>query len=328
MPSVNCNLCGCSRYRTVRQLNVSGVAYTYVDCDSCGLVWLNPQPSISEINAYYSKSYRYNNFLKNPHRRQERLRERLAESCAGRSTGRLLDIGCGFGFLLAQARSAGWEVEGIELSASCRQYAHERFGLVLREALEQCSGLFDVIVLNHSLEHFANPLQVLQSCKKLLAPDGTLVIKVPNFSSFSSSALRQGWGWLSPPAHLYQFTPETLGKIVEAAGFSRVSHYTATGDAALLVPHLAGAVLRLIPESLLIRRIFNGTAYQIGGWLPERINNSIYRILRKPFAGMLAQRDLGSELTMIIGHSMNHSSERDSLSRKCPRFAQHAGVAC
>jgi 2-polyprenyl-3-methyl-5-hydroxy-6-metoxy-1,4-benzoquinol methylase len=137
--------------------------------------------------------------------------------------GRLLDVGCGLGILLDVARSEGFEVAGVEVSSYASAVARDRFNLDVRTGLLQETRFsdeeFDIIILNHVLEHVPNFWTDLAEAKHLLKPNGLLVVGVPNFDSLFRLLLGSRWPSLLPDQHLWQFTPVTLNRLLTAAGF-------------------------------------------------------------------------------------------------------------
>ena len=81
---------------------------------------------------------------------------------------------------------------------------------------------FDAITLYHVLEHVHAPSTYLGRIARLLAPDGVVLIAVPNFRSWERRLFRERWTWLDVPIHLHHFEPERLRTLVEAVGL-RVS---------------------------------------------------------------------------------------------------------
>lgn len=101
----------------------------------------------------------------------------------------LLDVGCGMGTFLLQARASGWKVTGLELSAAEAAYAREQRALTVRERsieakTEFAPGFFDVITLFGVIEHLANPKTAIEECARLLAGDGLLVVQTPAEDGF------------------------------------------------------------------------------------------------------------------------------------------------
>jgi len=135
---------------------------------------------------------------------------------AGARTGRLLEVGIGSGALLVHLRDAGFDVEGCDLSESVARHARERHGLRVHVApLERLDGAFDVIVMNHVVEHVSDPVGLLRAARERLAPGGVLHVAVPNVASWDASLP----GWTSyQPYHLVYFTPGALALAARRAG--------------------------------------------------------------------------------------------------------------
>ena len=150
------------------------------------------------------------------------------------STVRLLDIGCGDGRLMCelhqrfQQRGVTAIPCGIEVSDQLAQTASahvEPLGgkIVKRNAIDGCQALqgeeFDLIMMSCFLEHEAQPLVLLQGLKPLLATHGAIVIKVPNYGSWNRMIRGSRWCGYRFPDHVNYFTPNTLRRVAQEAGF-------------------------------------------------------------------------------------------------------------
>lgn len=201
-------------------------------CAGCGLEFVSPRLSFDELA---DKVYADNYF---PVRDASAKRSEEAtayfggqvrrfEKLLGR-TGTVLDIGCGNGAFLDFARENGWEIAGADIGLS--PDAHT-LGCPLWEGrlqdidFEGC--LFDVIRLNHVLEHTQEPVKELEICRRLLTPGGILYISVPNIAGLSprlkslQSRLHlksHRWRHYAAMHHLFFFTPVTLRAAIERAG--------------------------------------------------------------------------------------------------------------
>lgn len=144
----------------------------------------------------------------------------------GHNDGLLLDVGCGTGDFLASMRSAGWEVEGTELSKAAASTCADVGLRVSRVELQQLSApadTFDVITMFNVLEHVRDPIGDLQAAHALLRPGGCLVIQVPNdFSLLQQAGVEyqgmQPW-WIAVPDHLNYFDYPSLHATLRHAGF-------------------------------------------------------------------------------------------------------------
>jgi len=145
--------------------------------------------------------------------------------------GRVLDVGCGTGELLAHFERQGFAPVGIEPAVEAAELAQAR-GLkaycktveeyVSRHQAEQGEP-FDGITLVNVLEHVPHPVQVIEACRQMLRPSGVLLIRVPNdFSELQAAAHAQVGGrrwWVAAPDHINYFDFESLSALLERLGF-------------------------------------------------------------------------------------------------------------
>lgn len=133
--------------------------------------------------------------------------------------GTVLDIGCSNGVFLDLF--AGSETWGVEPSGS-GDIAKKKGHKILKIAFEKANlpeNYFDLIILNHVVEHMEDPRLVLKKIKPLLKTAGIVFIDVPNFGSLSSKILGKKWPYLLPEEHKSQFTKESLTKLLIENGF-------------------------------------------------------------------------------------------------------------
>jgi 2-polyprenyl-3-methyl-5-hydroxy-6-metoxy-1,4-benzoquinol methylase len=135
--------------------------------------------------------------------------------------GRLLDVGCGNGELLARARGLGWDVGGIEPDPTASQVARSSGIPILASRLDEAAlpaESFDAITLSHVVEHLLEPVATLRQCARVLKPGGRLVLATPNTHSLGHGYWRKNWVGLDPPRHIFLFSPRSLRRCVEEAG--------------------------------------------------------------------------------------------------------------
>ena len=225
---VNCNLCGNDNTTPLEQGNSP---YQVVKCKECGLIYLNPQPLIQLLYQHYDEAY-YRPWIEEQAKERHRLwdrRLRQIERC--KSKGRLLDVGCGEGTFIHLAQLKRWEVWGTEVSVWACKHIKDKWGIdVKRGELIDVSlpnDYFDAITLWHVLEHTKDPLGNLIKAKKVLKPDGILVIAVPNVRNYIYKTAYmliklkrlQLFSLNEREIHLYHFSANTLRKMIEKAGF-------------------------------------------------------------------------------------------------------------
>ena len=136
--------------------------------------------------------------------------------------GRLLDVGCGDGSFLDLARTCGWDVCGLDPDPEAVANATKRNLTVLEGDIEYFSDhteQFDVITLNHVIEHVHDPIKVLKICFALLKPGGQIWLETPNVDSFGRMFFKKNWRGLEAPRHLVLFNQRSLAEILISAGF-------------------------------------------------------------------------------------------------------------
>jgi SAM-dependent methyltransferase len=167
----------------------------------------------------------------------ERSRKDLPERCLHwlrallryrRPPGRLLEIGASHGGFLRLARLAGFDASGIEMSPSVVDLARRTFDVDMQlgplEAAGFCDDAFDVVVAFDVLEHFRDPSGALREIRRVLLPDGILILQTPDYPAQSmrdlSSAHDAFLEHLRAPEHVYLFSKRAASAILASTGFS------------------------------------------------------------------------------------------------------------
>lgn len=143
-----------------------------------------------------------------------------------RPGGRLLEIGCAYGFFLKEAQ-ASFEVHGIELAKGAVDACH-RDGLcnvhqgIVDENTLKCIGSVDAIVMLDVIEHLSNPIDTLRHCSKILNPGGVILITTGDFGSFVARLTGHRWRLMTPPQHLWFFSQKSITNIATSLNLSIV----------------------------------------------------------------------------------------------------------
>jgi len=207
---------------------VTGDPFEIRRCGACGLALTWPAPG--NMERYYPDAYygdagekRFIGPVEGLQRALYGSRVNLVEKALGRGGCRVLDVGCGRGFLLDAFRRRGWTVEGTEMSDASSSHARDVLGIPVHlgriEELSLPAESFDAATLWHVLEHVTTPGTMLDAIRKVLRPGGVLLVSVPNFGSPEARATGAGWFHLDVPRHLVHFTPDTLDATLRASGF-------------------------------------------------------------------------------------------------------------
>jgi 2-polyprenyl-3-methyl-5-hydroxy-6-metoxy-1,4-benzoquinol methylase len=132
--------------------------------------------------------------------------------------GDLLDVGCGTGYFLSVCRNNGWRIEGVELSDLAGSKAEERTGQPIfpsTDVLEETGKKFDVITLWHVFEHLYDINASFAQLKRLLKPDGTLILALPNPVGADARHYQEYWAAYDVPRHLSHFSPKAVRLLTE-----------------------------------------------------------------------------------------------------------------
>lgn len=218
-----------------------------VECATCGLARLHPMPSDDEIASLYAEAYftacteevgahgkrAYMDLAADGHasRRRDAIRlDRLLCGASGRR-GRFCEVGCGPGFFLAEMRSLGWQVQGLEISEFAARHARDALGLEVEQGSLVPGKLpretFDAILLGDVLEHLPRPREALTAVWCSLVPGGAVAVVVPSTLNLLSArlgmAVYRSRGRSKtlrlPPYHLFEYTPRSLRTMLETSGF-------------------------------------------------------------------------------------------------------------
>lgn len=203
-------------------------------CPRCGLVYISPRLTAQAMSYVYgadAEATISHNYCWNGASNGFRFAGILRRLKAIRPEGELLDIGCGTGQFLVEAKRAGrWTVTGLEphepAAAHARRAAECSVHNAALDDVSWESGSFDIITMFGVLEHLHDPRGVLQHVLRLLRPGGVLAVYVPNFHYLRLKDagliawLRTGrWSNLHPQEHLFQYTPQSLRQMLDNTGF-------------------------------------------------------------------------------------------------------------
>lgn len=211
-----------------------------------GFLELSDKPSQEELVNYYASKY-YQNELANYRKKYSDLeaevitqrvdqRAQKVFSICGNIKGKLLDIGCGEGFVLSYFLKLGWEVTGIDFSKAgveqmnpdCLEYLEQGDVFELLDQKINLDKNYDVVWLGNVIEHVLDPLALLNSLKKIVHEKSIVIAIVPNDGNayheflYDNKLIPSRW-WVAIPDHISYFTADSLKQTVEATGWECIA---------------------------------------------------------------------------------------------------------
>ncbi|MCF8272924.1 MAG: class I SAM-dependent methyltransferase [Flavobacteriaceae bacterium] len=230
-------------YLSVKDFSVSGETFDLIYNEEFDFLETSPQPLLEKLPDYYkSEDYishtdsKRNLFEKTYHSIKKIALKRKLKLISLYSNGEktLLDFGCGTGDFLQVAKDNGWDVLGIEPNNEARKIANYKtnnsvYNSESLKILKESS--FDVITLWHVLEHIPNLKEHFSMFQKLLKPNGTLIIAVPNFKSYDAKFYKNFWAAFDVPRHLWHFSKTAISKLVSIENMQVVKTYPMVFDA-------------------------------------------------------------------------------------------------
>ena len=232
--SLRCSACGAS----ARDEYLYAVgAFSIHRCTACGLGRTLTPPGFDPTTIYTKEYFQggqvdgyadYQGSRKHLAREFEHALKEMGR--VGLSHGRLLEVGCAYGYFLDQAR-ASFSVSGIELAEDAVAACVARGLDVVRQpddAFFAQRAPFDAVVMLDVIEHLERPDDVLGDLHARLRPGGLLMLTTGDFGSLAARTMGRKWRLMTPPQHLWFFTVESIKALLARKGYRvvRVTHPT------------------------------------------------------------------------------------------------------
>jgi len=227
MKQIKCHICDSDKTRFLKKEG----NWNIVQCELCGLVYVNPQPEEDFLKEHY-QSYLPESLddIDGWEKMMSGVFEeslKIINKITGARRGKLLDIGCAHGFFIEAALNAGWEASGIDLSKRAVQYADSRGLEVSNSTLfekKYKNNYFDVITMFYVLEHLPDPGKYLKEIHRVLKPSGVLLVRVPHTTPIVKmlKMFNISNTLYDAPSHLTDFSPQSLKRILEKTGFNAI----------------------------------------------------------------------------------------------------------
>ena len=204
-------------------------------CNRCKHVWLSKRLPKNKIRNAYINYY--------THQSKDRMiKNKLVNNLFMKLYGadifrqfhdtskRVLDVGCGNGDYLNSLKKRGIEYcVGIDFDKNAVEYCISK-GLNVKcqtvEELALSNEKFDIIVINHVVEHIYDFREFLNAVRKLLNKDGYICIRTPNNNSVSQVIFGKFWRGLEPPRHINLFSRKSLYAVISEFDFINIKNYT------------------------------------------------------------------------------------------------------
>lgn len=271
-----CPLCG-SRELGASEYNFA--PYRVVQCRDCGLWYLSPRLKVSTMMALYSDdayfegsnglSEGYSDYAlqEKPLRATfRRFMKQLGDM--GITSGSLLEVGCGYGYLLEEARPYFNKLIATDFSPGAVEKAAQKADRVYLggiEALPQ-DERFDCIIAVEVIEHIYDPNRFVASLKAMINPGGWLVLATPNMGSWWRKVLNKRWPSFKLPEHVTYFDQRTLTALFEKHGF----------DSMRRIPSPHAFPLAVVMEKLGIN--LSSGAGEANIWIPDVVLSMAARL--------------------------------------------------
>ncbi|TWI01166.1 methyltransferase family protein [Flavobacterium tiangeerense] len=211
-------------FLTVKDYSVSKETFELYHDEDLDMLITSPQPSLENLGKYYEsvdyishtdskrslfeKAY---HFVKNI-----ALKNKLdLINSFQPNKGSILDIGAGTGDFLSVAKQNGWQTIGVEPSEKAKTIAKNKGVSFVEKTAVLENHSFDVITMWHVLEHVPNLEEQILELKRLLKPNGTLIVAVPNFKSFDAKQYGTFWAAYDVPIHFWHFSKTAIKMLFE-----------------------------------------------------------------------------------------------------------------
>ena len=214
-------LCSSDQFSKVVSFDRYGLWYPVVICKNCGLIQSNPQLLDEEYAAFYSsdlyrKLYEGDDYLvsaKDRYTDTNQIFDTLEPIMKERSFTSIIEFGCGGGWNLLPFQNSNYEVVGYDYSTDLIKLGKTEYDLDLRQgSLNELKGLgkFDVLILNHVVEHFTDLENNMRELTRIVKPDGVIYIGIPNIEIINRGQFQN--------AHTFYFTQRTFCHYMQKFG--------------------------------------------------------------------------------------------------------------
>ena len=237
MKNINCIVCDSMESKVKFQKAAKdGASFQLVQCRTCGLEYISPQPSFSEVSKYYSSEYflqrserGYDNYFSNTVKNEiERVFKLNLKDLkffeyenSLYNSKQSLDIGCAAGYFVNFLKNRNWNSHGIDISKECVEFAQTNgLSVIEGDYLNQSyKTKFNLITMWASIEHLHEPQKFIAKIYDDLTKDGILYISTCRVGFSFSKVFGKKWRFYNFPEHLFFFSIKTLKSLLKTYGF-------------------------------------------------------------------------------------------------------------
>lgn len=208
-------------FLNVKDHSVSQETFELLYNEELDMLITHPQPSLEKLPSYYESA----DYISHTDGKKS-LFEKMYQFVKGialknklklinslSEKGTILDIGAGVGDFLLTAKNDGWKIVGIEPSEKAKSIAINKGVAFVKEMAEIEDHSLDIITMWHVLEHVPNLEHQITELKRMIKPNGTIIIAVPNFNSFDANYYGKYWAAFDVPIHLWHFSKTAIQKL-------------------------------------------------------------------------------------------------------------------
>mgnify|MGYP003802959663 CR=1 FL=1 len=226
-----CLICGKEKFSVKAKRLRDSRNHSVLKCKNCGHIQIYPIPTLAEEQFFYDNNKQEKNLGIDFNLTQIRKksmadtnRRTLFVTKLARKSGKILEIGSGYGLFFESMEKLGYNITGIEISKQRRKISRRITNAkildinIVKDTLN--FPKLDMIILFHVLEHIIEPVTFLKKLKKLLKSNGKIIVEVPNYDDHQLDSNKSYRNFYWQRAHIHYFTPKILRMVLHKAGFT------------------------------------------------------------------------------------------------------------
>ena len=202
----------------------------YTLCKNCGLIFQSPLPRQDELSKFYPREYR--NYLPQQESLFSFLKNIQFQCLANKITkglkkdSKILEIGFGNGQLLLALKEKEYEnLYGCDFTDRVFSVLKDKGVKLAISNIEESfpfNETFDLVIMNNVIEHFLDPIKVLENCKSHLSKNGKIILITPNSNALEFLIFKKYWAGFHAPRHTFIFNERNIRLLAQKLGFARV----------------------------------------------------------------------------------------------------------